>query len=909
MKPATWEEHPVLSADAAEYSNRFPHQTIERLAEAHPDKIAVVGEGESLSFAQLNRQANELAERLQQRGLNKGKVCGVLFKPCREAVVAVLAIHKLGATYLPLDPEAPSQRLEFMIADAAPALVLVRDNTAATSGLGATPSLNLDDAPLTGSDAYRANIDVLIGADDVANIFYTSGTTGFPKGVLATFKNFRYYANSAIQRFSMSSATIMPTVAKLTFSISLFELITPLVAGGTVRIVSRDTVLSPREMLSVLQQCTMAHIGPSLWLRLVQAISTGEFNADAFDHMHHVSTGGDMVPPELLNKLRVIFRNAELFVVYGCSEVSCMGTAHQVDISQPVVKTFVGGPFANSQVAICNYQGTGLTEWGDKGEICISSEGVAASYIGKDADFKNKLVYIGNSCFYRTGDIGRISETGQVEMLGREDFQVKVNGVRIELSEIDYHLRKAPGVTEAISMFWANEDGENRIYAYVTKQFNADEVKRIREYLDNHLLEQMLPRNFIYLEALPLNPNLKVDRNALPKPDFDNIIRESAFGKAASQTEQRLLGIWQKLLKRDDIGVDDDFFYSGGSSLSWVDLLSQVELQLGVALNHNTLLTHRTIRTLAALVDNHQTPAQSPRVVPIRKTDNKRSVFFIHDGNGDLTPYFTLSQQLDTDDCIYGVTPLAKANAPIYTLTFEELVDDYATQIQQLSPSGPMVLGGLCIGGYLAYCVAAQLQARGCQVQAVLLFDSHNIIATPKENFYQNQRKTRLRELKADAKNKPESLKAHLNYASTITKKAYGFMQWQVKKTSNRAYKKSQLFALTLAKRYPGLANVKLPFPDVDTALRAAETRFTLAQPYKGKLVLFRAEKALNTLDHLGLDDTPYKEHFEGDDLGWSKTHTSELIVVPIEAGHSSLLTPPYAQTIADHVAGLGARD
>ena len=134
-------------------------------------------------------------------------------------------------------------------------------------------------------------------------------------------------------------------------------------------------------------------------------------------------------------------------------------------------------------------------------------------------------------------------------------------------------------------------------------------------------------------------------------------------------------------------------------------------------------------------------------------------------------------------------------------------------------------------------------------------------------------------------------------------------MQWQVKKTSNRAYKKSQLFALALAKRYPALTNVKLPFPDVDTALRAAEERFTLVQPYKGKLILFRAEKALNTLDHLGLDDTPYKEHFEGDDLGWSKTHTGELIVFPIEAGHSSLLTPPYAQTIAGHVAGLGIKD
>ncbi|HEY7773433.1 MAG TPA: AMP-binding protein, partial [Marinagarivorans sp.] len=595
----------IAKGDDKVYTSLMPHQVIEKRAQETPNATAAAYGTDEISYEKLNCRANQLADTMLGKGIETGHRCAVCIKPSLEILIAILAIHKIGAAYVPLDPDAPNQRLGFILDDAKPAIVIYQNNTDDIAPLKKFSTLNLDALAFGQYQEDYTNPNIAVNDSNVATIFYTSGTTGYPKGVLATYKNYRHYINVANDRFSMAPSTVMPAIAKFTFSISLFELIAPLAAGGTVRLIDRDAVLTPSLVIDELKRCTMAHIGPSLWLRILSTMEAKGIPASEFEHFQHVSSGGDLVPPELLKQLLAAFPKAEVYVIYGCSEVSCMATTFFVDRRLPITKTYVGRPFFNTSIAVINYHTQQPTALGDKGEICICSNGVASAYIGSSRAFEKKIITLNGQKFYKTGDIGRLTESLELEMFGREDFQVKVNGVRIELSEIDYHLRKSPNIDQAISMFWRSNDGENKIYAYVTTQLTPQQIGQAREYLQNNLMEQMQPKSFIYIESLPLNINLKVDRKALPEPSPSNIIREAEFGAATNETQAQLLNIWQTLLGRAEIGIDDDFFYSGGSSLQGVDLMEKIERNFKTSLSLNTLLSNRTIRELSQVIDGN----------------------------------------------------------------------------------------------------------------------------------------------------------------------------------------------------------------------------------------------------------------------------------------------------------------
>ena len=881
------------------YTSLMPHQIIEKCAQEVPSAIAAAYHSQTITYEKLNCRANQLANTLLSNGAYSGDRCAVCLTPSLEILIAILAIHKIGAAYVPLDPDAPSQRLEFILNDAGPDIVIYHKKTERVTPLQKFSTLDIDAIAFGQSQIDSTNPNICIKDSTIANIFYTSGTTGYPKGVLATYKNYRHYINAANDRFSMTPSTVMPAIAKFTFSISLFELIAPLAAGGTVRLIDRDAVLTPSHVINELKLCTMAHIGPSLWLRVLTAMEANDVEPSQFEHFQHASSGGDLVPPELLQRLSTVFPKAEIYVIYGCSEISCMATTFFVDRQLPITKTYVGRPFCNTSIAVINYHTQEPTTLGDKGEICICSDGVASAYIGSNETFEMKIITLNGQRFYKTGDIGRLTDDRELEMFGREDFQVKANGVRIELSEIDYHLRKAPNIEQAISMFWRSNEGENKIYAYVTNPLTPKQISQAREYLQNNLMEQMQPKSFIYIESLPLNINLKVDRKALPKPSQNNIIREATYGAAKTKTQKQLLEIWQSLIEQAEIGIDDDFFYSGGSSLQGVDLMEKIEHNFKARLSLNTLLSNRTIRELAQVIDTGSSDQTADRrSILIKRTDSDANVFFIHDGNGEAIPYYSMSKALDTKHTIYSITPPHRGRAPISESSFEVLSKLYADEILRVQSSGPLIIGGLCIGGYIAYCVAAELEQRGHTVSDIVLFDSHYIDATPRP-YAQQQRKTQVKslivQLKANLFNPSIAFQTFLSLA----KKLLNYCSYQCSNTVKNISHRARIATIALIKYFPKLADTNLPFPDVDSVLRQAEKKYRRRPKCNANLILFRATKNLDTLKHLNINDTPYCHYYEGDDLGWSKIHGSNLKIYPVAAGHSTLLTPPYSDEIA----------
>ena len=883
----------------------FPHQILEKLSAIHPDRTALRFGDRQLDYSTLNARANQCAHYLQALGVEKGARCVVLIKPSFDTTVAMLAIFKIGAVYVPVDYEYPAQRIQHVIQDSRPLAILC---TAATAPLLNTDDrrILMDDLESAAAGFSSANLDIAAAPDDAAYVFYTSGTTGQPKGVVGTYRNLFHYLSAAKNKFGMGSHTIMPVVAKSSFSISFFETLAPLIGGGSCVLLPRSDVLDVSRMVTVLRDVTMFHIGPSLLSRIIRKIKQDDAAA-TFPQIVHASSGGDMVPVELLHDMARLFANAEVCVIYGSSEIACMGCTYELNRRDLPARTLVGKAFPGMQVQVVDAD-MNVVPPGWKGEICFVGEGVTLGYQNQTELSRQKYFDGYGRRGYRTGDVGRIDSSGNVEMLGRGDFQVKINGIRVELAEIDYYLKKAcmenaPHVTEIISKAFVTEQGDTVVYACAVGELTQKQIGDIRQYLSNNLPEYMHPKGFLRIDKMPLNHNLKVDRKALPDPGAHNLFRESDYVGAETATERHLTQIWQDMLGLRRIGIDDDFFASGGTSIQGIDLLVTIEEQLRCTIGVNEFMQARTIRSLANYVDSDSAlPASVESVITLKSGTSAKTLFFIHDGEGDVLPYLSLAQRLSANWSVFGIAPHAQGHARMAHTSIASMVDFYVAEIKRIKPEGPYLLGGLCIGGFLAYCVGCKLQQLGAAVDHIILFDSHHIDAAPIKGRELLVRSERLK--LAMTQHPSASVLAQLWRATQIIcTKGYGYLRYRL------AFDKRRLgnaLQITLLKHGDKNGWLMQRFaPKVDPVIRYAESQYVERPRFSGNVILFRATHKLNTLDHLQIDDTPYSHIFADTGLGWPGRFDGDLDIVDIAAGHSTLLTPPYVQDIVNRVEQL----
>lgn len=603
------------------------HRIFEQNAAASPDAVALKYRDRSLSYAELNRRANRLARHLLAQGAGAECRVAVCVEPSFDIAVALLGILKAGAVYVPVDPTYPPARVRDIVSDTTPKLVITRRHLVERLGLGEFTTLELDDEEAVLGGQNGDDLEVEIAPGQTAYIYYTSGTTGRPKGVMASHANLVTYIHAARDRYGFGPGDIMPAIARFSFSISMFELMMPLAAGGTLVVLDRDHVLDPARMARTLAEVTFFHAGPSLLKHLVPHIKREHQSFEAFAGVRHASSGGDLIAPELLEALKEIFANAEVFVIYGCSEISCMGCTYPVPRDRPVAKTYVGRPFDNVAVRLLD-PARNLVPAGVVGEIHFAGGGVVKGYLNRPDLTDEKFVEIEGRRFYRTGDVGRFGEDGWLEILGRNDYQVKIRGMRIELGEVEYALRRAPGVRDGVVVAKGTADGEKALVAYVvldrgdgpTKGGDgpakggagpADEIARratfsaLRKHMIESVPDYMVPSTYVELASLPLNHNMKVDRRALPEPeravdragDTDPSLRAPE-----TATEKRLAGLWATLLGVERVGLDDNFFELGGHSVLAMDFIARARREVGVALDGMEVL-RESLEVLASVCD------------------------------------------------------------------------------------------------------------------------------------------------------------------------------------------------------------------------------------------------------------------------------------------------------------------
>ncbi|HVR18247.1 MAG TPA: amino acid adenylation domain-containing protein [Polyangiaceae bacterium] len=580
------------------------HVAFERHAAASPDTVALRWRDHAMSYAELNSRSNRLARALIARGAGPETAVAVCVEPSFDIAVALLAILKAQAVYVPLDPSYPTARLRTILADSKPVLLLTQSSLSGRLQLEALERIEID--ALDFGERSAENLELACDPERTASVYYTSGTTGTPKGVMASQANLAHYVGVARERYAIGPGDTLPAIARFSFSISMFELAMPLVAGATSIVLDRDHVLDPARLARTLASVSVFHAGPSL-LKALVAYVRRHGDPAAFARVRHASSGGDMVPPELLEALKEIFQNAEIFVIYGASELSCMGCTYPVPRDRQLTRTYVGRPFEGVAVRVLD-AALNVVPVGTSGEVCFAGSGIVKGYLDRPDLDKEKFVLLDGRRFYRTGDIGRLSSDGFLELLGRHDFQTKIRGMRVELAEVEHHLRRAPHVREAVAMARDGADGENVLVGYVVTDQDAESdraarIAAIRRYLTEQLPDYMVPAAYVELDRLPLNHNLKVDRRALPPPERSLIHSASTRVRPPeTATEQTLAELFRRLLGVDDVGLDDNFFELGGHSLLGVRLVLELETALGVTLDGMDVL-RESLAVLATTCD------------------------------------------------------------------------------------------------------------------------------------------------------------------------------------------------------------------------------------------------------------------------------------------------------------------
>ena len=582
------------------------HELFQAQVARTPDAPAVVHEDGALTYAGLNGRANRLAHHLVRRGVGPDVPVGLCLERGPESVVAVLAVLKAGGAYVPLDPEYPEERLRYMLADSAPAVLLTQASLAERFADVAVPRIRVDSDAAQWADAPAT--DPARGAltpDHLAYVIYTSGSTGRPKGVMNQHRALVNRLAWGRRAWEIDADEAILCKTSLNFDGSVREIFLPLMAGGRIVLARPGGHRDPSYLLEVIgrERITTVNLVPSLLQVLLDAPEVENLRG-----LQRVLCGGEALPGALLERFRAALPEVELHNLYGPSEAATAVTSPRCQAEPGRAGVPIGGPVANTRVYVLDGAGEPVPV-GVAGELYIGGVPVARGYLGRAALTAERFVpdaFGGEpgARLYRTGDVVRWLADGRLDFVGRDDAQVKVRGFRVEPGEIEARLREHAGVREAVVLVREDVPGDRRLVAYCAADA-AVEVDSLRAHVAERLPEYMVPAAYVRLDALPLTPSGKLDRRALPAPEGD-AYASRAYEAPVNETEEALAAIWAEVLRVERVGRRDNFFDLGGHSLLAVRVASRVRQALGVELPLGELFTRPVLQDLAQEVVDAQ---------------------------------------------------------------------------------------------------------------------------------------------------------------------------------------------------------------------------------------------------------------------------------------------------------------
>jgi amino acid adenylation domain-containing protein len=606
-----------------------------------PNNIAVVDRQTKLTYQELNEKANQLAVMLRQLGLNKGEFVGIFKDRDINFMIAILAIYKAGGAYVPIDSTYPANRIEYMLSNSEvkflftdtsllTVLADLKDNCSqlksiiCLDGIIAASVQLTDNQELTIYDKLsfinlpKENIEALNQAIDTAYMIYTSGSTGLPKGTIIRHDGAINHIYAQFDQLDLRSEFCFLQSAPSSTDISVWQFLAPLLIGGKTVIVDIETVAIPEKLFRVIksEKITIVELVPALFGGLLEYTSQLTSQERELPDLEWMMLSGESVSIKWLNTWLEIYPHIKIANAYGPTEAADDITQFIVDKPLPENQRAIpiGKPLANLNLYILDEQ-MKLLPIGAPGEICVSGIGVGAGYWKNEektklsfvpnpftdvTDMRNNLPADRADLIYKTGDLGRWLPDGNIEFLGRIDHQVKIRGFRVELGEIEAFLGQHPNVRENIVVVYEEEVDNKVLVAYViAKTEPVPSISELRSFLKEKLPDHMLPSSFIMLENLPLAPSGKIDRKALQKPDNLRPELENNYVQPRNEVEHSIADIWQKILKIDKVGIQDNFFDLGGHSLNLLQVYSKLREVFKTELFITDLFKYPTINSLS----------------------------------------------------------------------------------------------------------------------------------------------------------------------------------------------------------------------------------------------------------------------------------------------------------------------
>ncbi len=581
------------------------HQKFEEWAEREPQLLAVEHNGRTLTYQELNQKTNQLAHYLLSLDLKPDDLVGICLERSPEMIVGILGALKAGTAFLPLDPAYPDERLAYMIQDSGLKIVLTQQALQTRlQNFGAQP-LALDSEWNQVANFPEHNLPNRVQPENLAYVIYTSGSTGKPKGTMLAHRGLLNLANEQRKAFNITTQSRILQFSSLSFDASVWETVMALLNGAALILIDRQILASGEQLVQALKekQVTTVTLPPS-----VLAV----FPKDSLPDLKTIITAGEKCSQDLVKQ----WGEGRQFVnAYGPTETTVCASMYQAN-PQEENDPPIGKPIGNFELYVLD-ENLLPVPIGVPGELCVGGVGLARGYLHRPDLTAEKFVpdpFSGRKGdrLYRTGDLVRYQEDGNLQFLGRIDLQVKVRGFRIELGEIEAVLREVPNVKDVVVLAREDIPGDKRLVAYLVCQDPKPEVPTIRQQLSQKLPDYMVPSAFVFLEAMPLTPNGKIDRKALPKPQLDRSAVQAEYVAPRNPTEEKLTQIVADLLNIEQVGIYDNFFELGGHSLLATQFISRVRNTFGVELPLIKLFEKPTVAGLAEEVEKAKTsPAKS----------------------------------------------------------------------------------------------------------------------------------------------------------------------------------------------------------------------------------------------------------------------------------------------------------
>ena len=853
------------------------HKTVIQLFEEkvteQPQAIAIRYEQEKYTYEELNQRANQIANALTKAGLSTGTIVAVCVNRSLDMVASVLGVYKSGAAFLALDPDHPVQRIESFIEKANVQYIITEQSLAAI--------LPAKTQKIFLSETYsfsKQNLAIPIATDATSFILFTSGSTGEPKAVLLTHKGMTNVILGLQKILGFTHQDKLLFVTTIIFDLAQADIFLPLVSGGELVLTTKDEAKDGQQLLDLItaHKVTYVEATPATYKFMLATGWKDPLNIQ-------LTCCGEALTKDLAIELKN--RCTKLYNMYGPTECTIYSTAAVID--DPANNISIGFPFPNMQVFVLN-EDKQLVPPGTIGELYIAGDGVAKGYLNDAALTAQKFVpcnFAGaeHTTMFKTGDLVKFNPDGSLAFYGRKDNQVKIRGLRVEMGEIEFHLRKLPGIKDAVAIVSNDLIKENAvIIAYLVVHDMAEtvptnaEIQQWREILSNVLPSYFIPNFFVKLNQLPQTNSGKIDRKQLPKPDITQSHLIQSENNLISPLQEQLMAIWSNALGLTSIGMDDDFFELGGHSLIAIQVMTRIKKETGQQIPISALFQHSTIEKLSRLIETTQRNNWSC-LVPIKPTGTKPPLFLIHGDGLNVLVFKSFSQYVDKDQPIWGIQAKGLDGKSLPEDSIQAIAAEYLIEIEALYPNGPYNFAGYSFGGLVAYELAKQLKAKDKIVNFIGILDTN----ISNESFYHEG-------------NTGVSKKI-LRQFSKLTFIAESFLTRPVDTFKYQQFiikrKLEELLVKLGMKQY----TVELDqFSHEDLILQnltKAYQNYTM-QKQPVKVDLFRCK-----IRPYFVEDPVY--------LGWKKYATEGVEIVEVPGDHKTFLFPPNDKVFADYIQAV----